>query len=412
MDNHRFAVRHWTVSLALLAGLLGATESTVAEEADLPRQAISADTAVLFWLDARAVTWEKVDQSYASLMSAAPPEDKERARELIDDARKKTRAGVMAFEKGVEAGVEIFAGGGQANSSDDEGGDDAEADASDDADEDIEGDAEAAEADLSDLDQLFVRMKPGTRPKDAMAIMVDTYLAEADVAPDAEDRESLEEAKATEFINIGGGWYAATGKGMLPVPPEEQAREATPFIKALKNQKGAAIRFAWLMDDTTRFELDKARLEPGAMFFSGLLTPLRDMESTSGGMWLGENPKIVLDMQFADESDAQQFKTALDQLVGFIGLITAFGSSNADNPEEARKMQKTRAALTLLFLDREGANLSKTFDIGLLQRLAAAGLPWTKMFEQEEEEDTFGPEEAEETPSDDGEEAAGLGGSS
>ena len=89
MDNHRFAVRHWTVSLALLAGSLGATGSTVAEEADLPRQAISADTAVLLWVDVRAVTWEKVDQSYASLMSAAPPEDQERAKELIDDARER-----------------------------------------------------------------------------------------------------------------------------------------------------------------------------------------------------------------------------------------------------------------------------------------------------------------------------------
>jgi hypothetical protein len=180
---------------------------------------------------------------------------------------------------------------------------------------------------------------------------------------------------------------------VLPLKKGPEMDDFAPFVEAMKNLQDAPIRFAWLMDDATRFALDKARLEPGAMLFSGLITPLRDTQSTSGGVWLGGQPKFVLDMEFADQADAQQFKAALDQMVSFIGMITALGANNAEDTEKTRKM---RAALTLLFLDRDGANLSKTVDIGLLQRLAAAGLPWTNVFKPDEVDEVDEAEEVEE----------------
>jgi len=240
-------------------------------------------------------------------------------------------------------------------------------------------------------DQLFVRMQPGTKPKDAIAIMVETFLSEAEFDLDSKEaQKALEEIKTLEFVDIGDGWFAATGEGMLPLPSKGESLDSTPFVEALGNHKDASIRFAWLMDDDTRFDLDMEQLNAGAMFFGGLMTSLREMKSTSGGLWLGQQPQVVFEMQFDNEDDAQQFKTSLDKLVNFFGLLITFGSDESNDPEVARKMQQTRAALSLLFLNRDGANLSKTIDVRLLQRMADAGLPWTNLLESE---DTEGSEE-------------------
>ena len=92
------------------------------------------------------------------------------------------------------------------------------------------------------------------------------------------------------------------------------------------------------------------------------------------------------------EKDAKLFKETLDKMVGFVGLLMAFGTEDPEDPEEELKAQKMQAALALLFLDQEGANLSKTVDFGLLQRLAAAGLPWTSLFEPGEGEESEEPD--------------------
>lgn len=351
---------------------------------DLPTQAISPDATSLTWVDVRAVTREKADQALDSIITAASPEKQQRAQELIDPLRTQAQAGFAALEKGVEAGVEMFVSAEQPSpyvEAGDEFGD------VDDPDALLEQISEAERG------QLFLRMRPGTTPEAAIATMVATYMAEAGIEPDSPETLAWKKIQATEFVDIGDGWFAATGENMLPLPPKQRALDVTPFVKAFENHHGAPIRFVWLMDDTTRSEIDQTRPEADAILFGGLITTLRDMQSTTGGVWLGRRPKLVLDMQFANQEGAQKFKVALEELAGFIGLLSPFGSDDSDTPDEAQEMRKLPAAISLLLLDRDGAHLSKTFDIGLLERLAAAGLPWPNLFEPGEAEEEGGNED-------------------
>ncbi len=341
----------------------------VTEEIDLPEQVISPEVNSLIWIDAKAMTSELVDQSLASLIDALPRNDRERAEGSIAGARAQVRATFDEWQKAVEAGMETIVIAGQPKYAEAAG-------------EDME-DAVKAEMEGAEDGQFFLRMRPGTNPQQAVEIMTAALLKAAEIAPDSEEAREFEKAKPTGFVDAGDGWFAAEGKNMLPLPAKEDALDTTPFAQAMGNHPGAVIRMAWLMSDAERFEMDMKQLEAGAMFFGGLMTSLRDMQSTTAGVWLGERPKVVVNMQFDDEENAKQFKATLDKMVGFGGLLLAFGSDESDDPEEALKMEQTKAALTLLFLDRDGANLSKTFDIGLLQQLGTAGLPWTSVFESE-----------------------------
>lgn len=353
------------------------------EKIDLPKQAIDPETTDLLWVDLKSITSERIDQSLRSLLTAAPAEKKEHAREQINAYSQQARSKFAVLEKGVEAGLELILVGGRTNPS-------LVASEIDDATENSEElGSEVTESHQSEKDQLFLRMRQGTIPKDAIAIMVETLLSEADFALDSmEAQEALADLQALEFVDIGDGWFAATGEGMLPLPRKEQSLDATLLRNALEKHRGASIRYVWLLNDDNRFEMDMAQLEAGAMFFGGLMTSLREMVSTSGGLWLGEQPRVKFEMQFANEDDAQQFKTSLDRLVGFLGMLITFGSDESEDPEQAQKMKQTRAALSLLFLNRDGANVSKTIDIGLLQQMAAEGLPWTTLLKSDDSEES------------------------
>lgn len=366
------------------------TKSTDWDNFELPKQAISQGTTLLIWIDVRSITREKIDQSISSLLDAAPSVKKEQAKKMFDKNLQQTLPGFAALEKGIEAGIEILLMGEQSNPADavakevqDALDFVADALAAFESGLDVGTfDATTAEPTESKPGQLFVRMRPGASAKDAIAIMVQTFLTEAQV--DAEIEKAIEAVKAIEFVEIGGGWFAASGESMLPLPSREQALDTSGFARTLGKHKDAAIRLAWQMDEKTRAEFDQAQLDAGVLAFGSLMTSLREMQSTSVGIQVGRRPKINLDMEFANLEDAQLFKATFDKLLSFFGLQIMFGSGESDVPEEAQNMQTTRAALSLLFLNRDGARLSKEFDVALLERLTSAGLPWTNLFEPDQ----------------------------
>ncbi|MEO1615603.1 MAG: serine/threonine-protein kinase [Planctomycetota bacterium] len=328
----------------------GQTGGQATGQIDLPNQAIAAEVTALSWIDVRSLSRASLDQTLASLLTVVPREGTPRALELTDEARSLARASFLAVEAGTGAGMETVLIATPPGST-------------------VETNADGPW-------QLFVRMGPKTSAADAVEIMVATYIKETGVEPSSDEAKVIEEFRNLSFVDVGNGWFAAQGEALLPLPLPSEALDTTPFVEALQNFEGSAIRFAWLIDDATRLEIDRLQTRPGAALFEGLVTSLRGMQSTSAGVWLGEQPKLVLDMRFADPKDAKRFATGSEELAG---LITGFGPDLIACPDDTATSKEMREAFGTLFLDRNGARLSKTFDIALLQQLGDSGLPWTTL---------------------------------
>jgi len=70
-------------------------------------------------------------------------------------------------------------------------------------------------------------------------------------------------------------------------------------------------------------------------------------------------------MQFADEVAAGQFQQSLSGWA--IGLANLLALAPNDSPKKLDQ-ESLRTLMTLLLLDKRGASLSKTIDLGMLER--------------------------------------------
>lgn len=268
-------------------------------EVDLPKQALAPDITSLVCVELQAVTPESIDQSFARLLDATSSQKKEWATEWIGKQQEQVRPALSALTKGIESGLEVLLMAEQTAPANAVAADIKDAlDVVADAQTLIDGGATPDELNSRTVEdresqpgQLFIRMRPGTRPENAIESIVASLMKETHAAADAEVVHALEAVKAVNVVDIGDGWFAAKGEHVLPLPATEQALDIKPFVNAMQNYQNAPIRFAWLMNEGTRAEFNQAQLDAGALAFGSLQTSLREMQSTSGGLWFGREPK-------------------------------------------------------------------------------------------------------------------------
>ncbi len=375
----------WVAALMVLPAILLTASSASADGVKIPENALSPESSFVMWLDPSLVTQERMDQTFDQLLAAAPEGEKAEAKQIIADARKKMKDVYPVIDELLKGGLEavVVAGGLPATKKADEEDGDA-TDAPDRAKQDSHEDDE----DEDDDGQMFIKMKPGSgSPKKVFDAALQRLIGAGLVDKNFLDTEDGQEYAATTYKSLGGGWYAAEGEEFLELPRKGQAADPAPLERALNRHAGAPVRYAWVMDEASRHALDKARMEPGNMFFAGMIGALRNLETASGGIWIGKKPRFVVNMAFKNSSDALTFKTSLDQTVTMVGMFMAMAGADQDDPEAAKKAEQMRAGLALLYLDHDGKNLSKTIDTGVLRSLGEAGISWTQVAGQDEEED-------------------------
>jgi len=237
------------------------------------------------------------------------------------------------------------------------------------------------------LSQLFLQTKPGSDPRAAVekaARAVNAWMKEnkpAEAIDDAELDQKLEQAKYTK---INDQWHAVEieDESVAPLPEPANAADPAPFIEAMQKEQGAPVRFAFVMTDQMKQQLQQAAANPNAAMMAGLMQPLTDMQTATGGLWLGAEPKLRVSMNFGQAASAQTFKTSADGMIQFMGQMMAMQGAQ-QNPNAAGAgqgqgpdMEKIQAVLPLMMLDHDGAAVSKTLDIALLEKLTEAGIPW------------------------------------
>ena len=178
------------------------------------------------------------------------------------------------------------------------------------------------------------------------------------------------------------GWYAAKGPKVLPLPTEGNAADTAAFERALALSDGADTRVAWIMQPQHRDAINQMMANPNdpqTAMLAGMLQPLQQLDTAGLGMWLGDQPRIKLSMQFSDAVAATQFKMQLDQMVQMVGMMAQMAAMQQAQDPNAAEMpdpQKMQAALSLLMLDQNETTLTKTIDTASLKQLGDAGISW------------------------------------
>lgn len=351
------SVRIPVTLLAVLAmGVLSTT--TRAAEVALPEGVITPGASVVIWSDVSLFTEEAFQAASDAVVAAAPEADRERLQaESVEDMAKMKPlfAACRQLEAdGVLAGALTF-----------------------------ELPDPAAGGDP--IGQLLVHTKPGSNPEAALKKAVRSF---AEWARDQEEMggevpspEELDEDLAKMAVTkINENWHCITieGEDGLVGPADGNAAAPAPFVEALQGEKGAVVSAAWIMTPAVKEQLNQAMADPNAMMMIGVLQPLTNLKTASGGLHVGADPKIKIAFNFSDEASATAFKTSVDGMVQFFGQMAAMGAQDPNNPDAPDPAQ-IQAVIGMMALDANGATVSKTLDTDLLEKMTEAGIPWSSM---------------------------------
>ncbi len=349
--------RMWQ-GLAVLAVSVMVFPSMQASAAEVaaPSGALASGTTFVMWADVKAMNKEDVGAAMQAMIAAAPESERERMTTKFDDQMAKMQpmfdAAAQLEADGVESGVLTM--------------------------------VPQADPGAQPKTQMFLKAKPGSDPKAAItkaAKAMNAWVRENEPGEAIDDEELAQKIDATELVKVNDDWYAVMyeDENVAPLPDAASAADPAPFIEAMNKEDGAPMRFAFVMTDQMKQQVQQAAASPNAAMMAGLIQPLADMQTATGGLWLGATPKLRISMNFGQEANATAFKTSADGMVQFMGQMMAMQAAQQDpnaNPGQGPDMQKIQAVLPLMMLDREGSSVTKTLDMTLLEKLTEAGIPW------------------------------------
>jgi hypothetical protein len=341
--------------LMAVAATMLATQRAAAAEVAAPAGALAPNTTFVMWAEVEAFNKQDVGDAMQAVIAAAPDSERERMNADYTEQMAKMQpmfdAAAELKQDGVISGVVSMTPQDDPNA--------------------------------RPQSQLFLQTQPGSDPKAAVnkaARAVNAWMKDNnpdEAIDDAELDAKLEQAKYTK---INDQWYAVEidDEQVAPLPEAASAADPAPFVEAMNQEEGAPVRFAFVMTDQIKQQLQQAAANPNAAMMAGIMQPLTDMQTATGGLWLGAEPKLRVSMNFNEQASAQMFKTSADGIIQFMGQMMAMQGAQ-QNPEAAGQgpdMEKIQAVMPLMMLDQEGAVISKTLDITLLEKLTEAGIPW------------------------------------
>jgi len=353
-------IGQWMAVMALAATML-ATQRAAAAEVSVPQGALALNTTFVMWADSTAFNEKSFGQAMTAVISAAPEEEQERMKAEYAENMKKMQSLFEVLDQSKADGIEaaVFSMLPQ----------------------------DEKDPAAKPLSQMFINVRPGTDPKATLEKSVKAFHAwmKEYYPENAADEETLlANMEKAEYKKINETWYALQVEGQsAPLPEPASAADPAPFIEAMQKEQGAPVRFAFVMTDQMKQQLQQAAANPNAAMMAGLMQPLTDMQTATGGLWLGAEPKMRVSMNFGQAASAQTFKTSADGMIQFMGQMMAMQGAQ-QNPNAAGgagagqgpDMEKIQAVLPLMMLDHEGEAVSKTLDIALLKALTEAGIPW------------------------------------
>ncbi len=224
--------------------------------------------------------------------------------------------------------------------------------------------------------QLFFNVKPGCDPSHLKAVIIRSVEETGEA-----DDEALADLREAEFHAISDRWIVMVNDDLsMPSTSDETASEEVVkhFLDVLVQEDGAAIRMVWIVNEAAKQQINELLLEPEAFFISGLLQPMRSLDSGTIALWPGINPKLKVSMRFASPEYAEQFQSGVNGILMFVSNMTAL-AANAEMTEEQKlaqqqALEQTKVMMTLLMFDRNDAVLSKTVDTVILKRMAEVGI--------------------------------------
>lgn len=391
------------VAVALWVGVVGCSEQAeptgaassprevdVSVPVQLPDGVIAKTNSVLIWMDVENVSRASFDETADAMISVLNDQQQLEAKAEFEAAESEIEQMFAIRQDVVDAGVRAMVLAMGPDGSDDPAGP---------ATQPGEGDPEApppASQPKEREGQILFLIRPGTSPQqtiiDSMVaikrIETDRDAREAAAAGD-EDAPEVPEQKfdpqSVAFEQVADDWLVMIGDGMVPpVGADEPTLETATYVEALRREKDAVVRMAWVMNEPARIALREQMSSGfGAMFLAPLLQPMQQMKDATAGVWLGSDPKARIAFNFDSPMHAQQFKGGVDSLVMMIGGLMSMGTP--DTPEARARQQKTQTALALVIPNLEAETVHKTIDLAMLRKMAEAGMPWTGADDEQDE---------------------------
>lgn len=314
-----------------------------------------------------------------------------------------------------------------------------------------EGAAEGAAPGADSGVAVFLRLKEGVRPQQFTDALRKAPNDNNDDDEDAEDggmtiAEAWINPRTMDVRPWAAGWVYVQTPGLGPPAAKPPAAGGAPaargpadavFARMLGASGGASVLFALRPGDEARQGLKQLAQDPNLAqapemaMYRPLLMAMQSLDEYCISLWVGENPRLRLEVGFQTEEQAKLFKGAADGLVTVITNAAQQAATREDeeDPEgagdgdaaaaeggegkdagrakdgdekpadpgqpAAPDPEAIRAAFQLLKMKQDGTRLSLTLDTGFLKQFAKLGLGPEALplpFRAEAEIDTDEPE--------------------
>lgn len=323
------------VGMVLLAGRLSYGQEKVV----VPGRAVSAETSFVVWVDVESATAEGLKKAQAAVEGAGSAESAAAAK----DGWKKVGEFRQVFTGAGGRGVMVVSGSaaGGAGATTEPGGE----------------------------TLVLAKLKARTDPA-VFVTKVREYVAgvakEKHAAPG-----DLAKLDTIGIEKLGDGWFYLTGPAdahlAKPGAGAAPAEVVGAFNDALNANAGASVRVAVRTTDAMRLSLKMAATDPNNFIFRGLAKGLISLQTASAGLWVDENPRIGVSMNFEDKAGATQFQQTLGGMVSLVGMMSGLGAGR--DPAQQADAALFRAAMAPLLMEQKDATLTTTIDTTLLRKI-------------------------------------------
>ena len=366
------------------AGARPTARPAAAKAVDLPAGAFGEDSALAVWMDLGAITPDAVKAAEAAVKAVMPANAAGAALpgganvDLDDvDSDQMIKFRNAAVEAGAEVLVAVSSGnlGGQAaeagiNAGGAGGGGAAGGDAAGDADADAPAPGAAGAGGAKQDGVVFFRLKEGVKPQKFTQALRATAKAQKLKAQGKEiDPEKFDVKPWSGRWVYGVGPDMAEPEGKAPAAGAAGDQIGKQFATALGRQDGAPIRFAFRMSENAGRMIKDAGQNPDVAMMQGVLGPLQSLETGSVGVWLGQQPKLSLNLTFADAQQAGQFKAATDALVGMVAGFMQVAAAQPEPGAKALNPGVVQGIVAPLMMKHNGTSLDTTFDLKFLSNI-------------------------------------------
>jgi hypothetical protein len=243
------------------------------------------------------------------------------------------------------------------------------------------------------LNLTLLQVKPGTSPDDVESAFGEMIKMLRERFPDMAE----EEEPNYVLSEWEDGWVMMTEEENRTVDTFIQPETMKRLAAGLSDHSDKPAVLSMAMTEEFRTELRNNAQDPQAPpFMVPLFNSLAEMNTTVLGLTLGDEPNVLINMNFDTAEEAAACEAAIQQAsTAFLGFMMMMSAGGEVTEEQQKQQQAIIEVVTSMLPKQHKSQLTSQVTLDLFRKLNDMGIDWADADDADTADETEGANEGE-----------------